>query len=233
MFNTLDNELSIKMRSAWRIDEDTEVAGMTNEWFFYVTGSGEPSPCEEALITKESQTQDFVLSFGDVTGLEAWMVPPQHVTIERAIETTSTTKACGDKAKYTLQMWDKLANAGVGAYVDFEDLKATLKTEVTHHFHSSIYFENGNFYSEWFYEDIDALIDTRFTDSNGDVAMLFRILAVMPGSTYHGPATPRDDLVQALFKIKLVKDADVATCENNFLIQVDDTELTGARRETS
>jgi hypothetical protein len=48
--------------------------------------------------------------------------------------------------------------------------------------------------------------------------MLFRILAVMPGSTYHGPATPREELVQALFKIKLVKDADVETCENNYLI---------------
>jgi hypothetical protein len=233
MFHTMNNKLTFKVRSAWRVNEDEPITGLTNAFDFEVTGSGEPSPCEEALISKESQTQDFILSFGDVAGLEPWMVPPQHVTIERAIETTSATKACGDKAKYELQMWDKTANSNVGAYVDFEDLKADLKTEVNHHFHSYIHFENGNFYSEWFYEDIDALIDTRFTDGNGNVAMLFRILAIMPGSTYHGPATPRDDLVQALFKIKLVKDADVTTCENNNLIQVDDTELTGNRRETS
>jgi hypothetical protein len=149
MFNTLDDELTIEVRSAWRVDENEPISGMTNEWNFKVRGSGEPSPCEEALISKESQTQDFILSFGDVANIEPWMIPPQRVTIERAIETTSTTKACGDKAKYVLQMWDKLTNGG--EYVDFEDLKATLKTEVTHHFNSYIHFENGNFDSEWFY----------------------------------------------------------------------------------
>jgi hypothetical protein len=232
MFGTQNNEFTIKIRSAWRAMEEP-ITGMTNVWDFDITGSGEPSPCEEALVSKESQTQDFILSFGDVANIDPWMVPPQPVIIERAIETTSATKACSDKAKFRLEMWDKLANSGSGEYVDFEDLKAEFKAEVTHQFASYIHFENGNFDSLWFYQDIAALLDTRFTDANGNVAMKFRILVVMPGSTYHGPGIPKEELVQAEFKIKLVKDADVVTCENNKLIQDDETELTDERRESS
>ena len=171
---------------------------------------------------------DYTLSFGDVTGKDAWDVEPVGIEILKAIETTSGTKNCN--AKYVLQAWDQ---ATLG-YVDWEDLLEEFRTELPQ-LHSWIHFDEdeGNFYSQFFYEDIKTLRTTRFTDANGDVAMKWRILAIMPGSIYHGPSIDRDELINARFKIKLVADEDVVTCKNNELIIVDETSFTGEKRATS
>jgi hypothetical protein len=173
---------------------------------------------------------DYTLSFGDVTGKEAWEIEPQFVEIMKAIETTSATKNCN--AKYVLQAYDKLTSA----YKDWDVLVEEFKAEITnHHMLSYVHFDKdqGNFYGGFWYEDIDFLRTTRFTDANGDVAMKWRILAIMPGSTYHGPTIDRESLIHAEFKIRLVADDDVVTCENNNLIIVDETEYTSERRESS
>jgi hypothetical protein len=202
---------------------------MTNEWNFVVEGSGEISRCEQALIIKESQAMDYTLSFGDVTGKDAWKIEPQGIEILRAIETTSGTKNC--KAKYVLQAWD----SNTSGYVDWDDLVEEFKAEITHQMHSWIHFDEneGNFYSQFFYQDIDFLRTTRFTDANNNVAMKFRILAIMPGSRYHGPSIDREELINAEFKIKLVADSDVVTCKNNELIIIDETTYNNTIRETS
>jgi hypothetical protein len=41
------------------------------------------------------------------------------------------------------------------------------------------------------------------------VYMHYRILAIMPGSSLHGPATDKTKLVHSEFKIKLVDDTAV------------------------
>jgi hypothetical protein len=133
-----------------------------------------------------------------------------------------------------LQAWDSQSNGG--EYVDWQELYESFKTEITdHQMHSWIQFDQseGNFYSQFWYQDVAFLKTTRFTDANNNVAMKFRILAVMPGSTYHGPSVDRDELINAEFKIKLVADDAVVTCENNELIIVDETVYTGEKRAQS
>jgi hypothetical protein len=160
--------------------------------------------------------------------MDVWEIEPQYVYISHAMETSSATKNCN--AMYRLLGWDSNAND----FVDWFDLVEDFDTEVPHHFHSWIDFsaDTGDFEAEFFYEDLNVLKGTRFTDAEGNVAMKFRILSIMPSSIIHGPATEIDQLIYAEFKITLVADDDVVTCADNTIIQYPECEKTGERRET-
>jgi hypothetical protein len=92
-FDTLDTTYTVKMRVAWS-DSNGVIPGLESQWNLIIIDSGEPNGCEEALVTKDSQVHDFILSFGDVTDLEVEDIAPVTVTLENAIETSSATKGC-------------------------------------------------------------------------------------------------------------------------------------------
>jgi hypothetical protein len=208
MFDTLQSEVNTRMRIVWRDSKKEPIATLESIWNFSIIDSGEPSGCEEALIIKESQVHDYTLSFGDVTDKQPNEIEPQYVEISNAIETSTATKGCN--AQYKLQAWDSDANS----YIEWEDLVLDFASEVPHYFSSHVEFskESGDFYGWFFYEDLSVLKSTRFVDADGNFAMKFRILALIPGSTIHGPATDKEELIHAEFKIKLIADEDVVTC---------------------
>jgi hypothetical protein len=104
-----------------------------------------------------------------------------------------------------------------------EDLELDFINECPHQFYSVVEFNStsGDFNATFFYEDVNFLKGTRFTDSDGNVAMKWRIVAIMPGSTIHGPAANKDELIFAEFKIVIIDDTDVQSCLNNELIKFD------------
>jgi hypothetical protein len=197
MFKTDGNSITIPMKISVRNSREEVIEGLQFPFQTVIESNGEDLGCADAIATFVSVAQDKYIAFAasdDATTTTP--VQQKWISVKSALKATSSNDKC--PIKYILQL------AGTdGVYVDYEERKQSVE-------------EDETFIDEWPLDvswnsntaalnitvtsDFESVKD--FFTINGMISVSLRILAIIPGSTAHGPALPDSQQIQGEFKIK-------------------------------
>jgi hypothetical protein len=101
MFETLENEIEVPMRTIYYNSEGDTVIGendtpLIDEWTFKIIGNGETSSCVDKLVVKDKQARDYIAAFEESADFS--------LVIPSALETIPELEGC--EAIYKLYVKD-------------------------------------------------------------------------------------------------------------------------------
>jgi hypothetical protein len=209
-FETLDSEIVLTLRIARRDVNGNVVDALSSQFDLTVKDNDDVSECVEALAVKETQTNDWQVSF-DPTAIEDGEKDTKHIEIMETVSAKLADETLDEKCG----IYYKLLAFDGTSWMSVEDLKDILKEE-NPDFDSNIEFdpETGDFSADFTSTDYEAHKD-RFTDANtGAVEIKFKTVPIVPGSTVAGPITDVTDLelTSGEFKITFVEPEKAKDC---------------------